>query len=199
MKGENDSKNDGGVPTICERSIWKFYEWAVVLAPLSLMLSHWYIFWVFSQNTHELMHYSEANEICIAWIYSILYLYVPLMLLPASYFFKWCNLFRIPFGYFILINVERWYYGAWFCTNEMIDTHYFLIYCTICAYIGNLIFLGFKYKKDLPKYLGQASLYIAKRYRSLFIKHNIKNAKYNKIMNILEKTKYDEIQRTVPM
>lgn len=139
MNKNKQSKNDGSnAPTLCERTIWKFYEWAVIVAPILLMLSHWYIFYVFSQNSHELMHYSDANEICIAWIYTTIYLYVPLLILPASYFFKWCNLFRIPFVYFIFINVERWYYGCWFCTNEMIDTHYILIYCIIMLYAFEL-------------------------------------------------------------
>lgn len=120
--------------TLCDRGIWCFYKWGVIIAPLALMLSHWYIFYVFSQNPHELLKYSEVNEICIAWIYSILYLYVPLMLLPASYFFKKCDLFRIPFVYFIFINMERLQYGSWFCTNEMIETHYVLIKCIIGIY-----------------------------------------------------------------
>ena len=138
-----NSDEDGNVqkssmPTQGERNIWKFYEWAVVLAPIALMLTHWYIFYVFSQNTHEVLSYPDANEICIAWIYSALFLYMPLMILPASYFFRWCNLFRIPFVYFLFINVERWYYGSWFCTNEMIDTHYILIYCIIVVYVFEL-------------------------------------------------------------
>lgn len=127
------SKNDEAkMPTLRERRIWKFYEWAVIVAPVLIMLSHWYIFYVFSQNNHELMHYPKENEICIAWIYTVLYLYIPMMILPATYFFRWCNLWRIPFVYFVFINVERWYYGSWFCTNEMVDTHYILIFC-ICA------------------------------------------------------------------
>lgn len=132
-------------PTLCERSIWHFYEAAVVLAPFLLMLSHWYIFYVFSQNKHELIHYSEANEVCIAWIYSVLYLYVPLMILPASYFFRWCNLFRIPFVYFVFINVERIYYGYWFCTNEMVDTHYILIGCIVMIYVMEIAEMLFMY------------------------------------------------------
>lgn len=139
MKEEDLKRENGGMPTMGERSIWKFYEWAVIVAPILLMLSHWYIFYVFSQNSHELLRYSEANEICIAWIYSILYLYIPLMILPATYFFRWCNLFRVPFVYFIFINVERWYYGSWFCTNEMVDTHYILIFCICGIYVMELV------------------------------------------------------------
>lgn len=134
-----DGTKGSGMPTQVERNIWKFYEWAVVFAPIALMLSHWWIFYGFSQNEHEVLRYPAVNEPCIAWLYSIVYLYVPLMILPASYFFKWCNLFRIPFVYFLFINVERWYYGAWFCTNEMIDTHYILIYCIIMIYVFELL------------------------------------------------------------
>ena len=132
---QKTSQNEAsGQPTLCDRSIWCFYKWAAILAPLALMLSHWYIFYVFSQNPQELLMYSKQNEICIAWIYSILYLVVPVMLLPASYFFKKCDLFRIPFVYFIFINIERYQYGSWFCTNEMIETHFILIKCIIGIY-----------------------------------------------------------------
>lgn len=144
-------KKDSRMPTFNERIIWKFYEWAVIIAPIILMLSHWYVFYIFSQNTQELLQYSAPNEVCIAWIYTILYLYVPLMLLPASYFFRWCNLFRVPFIYFIFINVERVYYGSWFCTNAMIDTHYILIYCILCIYGMEL--LGIVLKNRGRRYL----------------------------------------------
>lgn len=196
---EEIQKKNSSMPTVNERRIWKFYEWAVVLAPLLLMLSHWYIFYGFSQNTYELMHYSEENEPCIAWIYFVLYLYIPIMLLPATYFFRWCNLFRIPFIYLLCINVERWYYGDWFCTNEMVGTHYFLIYCTIAAYIVNVVTLIVKYKKDLPSYLSQASFYMARKCKSVFGKGNIRDARYDKIVNILEDSSHDETKGTISM
>lgn len=150
---EDNGRRKSGMPTQGERNIWKFYEWAVVLAPIVIMLSHWCIFYSFSQNTQEVLSYPEANEICIAWIYSMLYLYVPLMILPASYFFKWCNLFRIPFVYFLFINVERWYYGSWFCTNEMIDTHWILIYCIIMVYAFELTELGLRNYRRIAAFL----------------------------------------------
>lgn len=155
MKDEGERRM--GFPSLFDRSVWKFYEWGVILAPVIIMLSHWYIFYVFSKNTQEVMKYPESNEICIAWIYSILYLYVPLMILPASYFFKWCSLFRIPFAYFLFINVERWYYGSWFCTNEMIDTHYILIYCIIMMY-------AFEFVELLVKRLEGIKRHIRKKY-----------------------------------
>lgn len=151
---EKSKEKGGGMPTQGERNIWKFYEWAVILAPILVMVSHWCIFFWFSKNTHEVMRYPEVNEPCIAWLYSIVYLYVPLMILPASYFFKWCNLFRIPFVYFLFINVERWYYGSWFCTNEMVDTHYILIYCIIMVYAFELTELALRnYKKIIAFFM----------------------------------------------
>lgn len=155
MKDEGERRM--GFPSLFDRSVWKFYEWGVILAPVIIMLSHWYIFYVFSKNTQEVMKYPESNEICIAWIYSILYLYVPLMILPASYFFKWCSLFIIPFAYFLFINVERWYYGSWFCTNEMIDTHYILIYCIMMMY-------AFEFVELLVKRLEGIKRHIRKKY-----------------------------------
>lgn len=163
-----DKHRRKGVPTDNERAIWAFYEWAVVIAPIIVMLSHWYIFYVFSQNPHELLHYSSANEVCIAWIYTILYLYVPLMILPASYFFRWCNLFRIPFIYFIFINVERWYYSSWFCTNEMVDTHFILIYCIICIYIFEIVALLFRNRKHLRSTIKAFTRLLRARLLSLF-------------------------------
>lgn len=72
----DESEQGQHFPSLFDMRIWKFYEWGVVLAPVIIMLSHWYIFYVFSKNTQEVMKYPESNEICIAWIYSIVYLYV---------------------------------------------------------------------------------------------------------------------------
>lgn len=149
----DESEQGQHFPSLFDMRIWKFYEWGVVLAPVIIMLSHWYIFYVFSKNTQEVMKYPESNEICIAWIYSIVYLYVPLMILPASYFFKWCSLFRIPFAYFLFINVERVYYGSWFCTNEMIDTHYILIYCILMMYAFELVELLVKRFRGIRRHI----------------------------------------------
>lgn len=151
MKQFKDDGNikSSGMPTLGERSIWKGYELGAMIVPLLLMLSHWAIFYVFSQNTHEVLEYPEANEICIAWIFVLLFLVLPLMCLPATYLYRRCNIFRIPFVYFIFINVERAYYGSYFCTNEMVDTHYILIYCIIMLYIFEIAELAFRHLRDI--------------------------------------------------
>ena len=192
MKRNDIMKKNCGVPTPNEKFIWVFYEWAVIIAPIVLMLSHWYVFYVFSQNNHELLNYSSANEVCIAWIYTILYLYVPLMLLPASYFFRWCNLFRIPFIYFVFINVERVYYGSWFCTNAMIDTHYILIYCIICIYAMELLGVVLKNKKLLPMQIKNALMRINQKVKSFFKHDKCDEEKYNKIMTALNRKEHAE-------
>ena len=182
-----ESKNGSSMPTASERTIWAFYQWAVIFAPIVLMLSHWYIFYVFSQNNCELMHYSPANEICIAWIYTILYLYVPIMLVPASYFFRWCNLFRVPFIYFIFINVERLYYGSWFCTNEMIDTHYILIYCIICIYVMELIGLCLKNQKSINRSIKLFMIHLLRRTKRMFATSPTSDKMSDEIIDIIEK------------
>lgn len=176
-KKENKSVDDDGnqqssQPTLCDRTIWNFYKGGVVIAPLLLMLSHWYIFDVFSRNSYELMRYSEENEICIAWIYSILYLYVPLMLLPASFFFKRCFLFQIPFIYFMFINMERWQYGSWFCTNEMIETHKVLIKCIVGLYAFDIFRLLLRNMSDIISFVKLIVAFVYAWLRDKFIKNN---------------------------
>mgnify|MGYP004513126569 CR=1 FL=1 len=176
------------MPTQGERNIWTFYEWAVIIAPVVVMFSHWGIFYVFSQNSNELMIYSEPNEICIAWMYSIMYLYVPLMILPASYFFRWCNLFRIPFVYFIFINVERWYYGSWFCTNEMIDTHFILIYCIIMLYVFELTEISLRHRKMICEFV-KTTYSVFKRKLKKSFRCGMSDEECDEILKLLEEEK----------
>lgn len=182
-----ERRKGSSMPTASEKAIWTLYHWGAIFTPIGIMLSHWYIFYVFSQNNYELMHYSPANEICIAWIYTILYLVVPIVLLPASYLFRWCNLFRIPFIYFIFINVERLYYGSWFCTNEMVDTHYILIYCIICIYGLELIGLTLKYQKDISRNIKLFKIYLLRRTKKMFTGSHASDNMCDEIIDIIEK------------
>lgn len=182
-----ESGNGSSMPTVSERAIWVLYHWSAIFVPIGIMLSHWYIFYIFSQNSYELMHYSSANEICIAWIYTILYLVVPLAFLPASYLFRWCNLFRIPFIYFIFINVERWYYGSWFCTNEMIDTHYILIYCIICMYGFELIGLALKYQRAINRGIKLFMIHLQRKIKRMFASSPSSDKMCDDIIDIIEK------------
>lgn len=175
------------MPTTLEKAIWTLYHWSAIFVPIGIMLSHWYIFYVFSQNNYELMHYSPANEVCIAWIYTILYLALPAMLVPATYLFRWCNFFRVPYIYFIFINVERWYYGSWFCTNEMVDTHYILIYCIICIYVMELIGLCLKHQKDINRSIKLFMIHLLRRIKRMFTSSPTSDKMSDEIIDIIEK------------
>ena len=153
------------------------------------MLSHWCIFYVFSQNTQELMKYSEQNEICIVWIYVFLFLVLPLITLPASFLYGWCNFLRIPFVYFIFINVERWYYGSWFCTNEMVDTHYILIYCILCMYMMDTMEICVKHRKSVERILKSMFVYLLKILRKPFEGNEKTNELYNDVIMEIERRK----------
>lgn len=175
---------ESGMPTQGERSIWKLYQWCAVIIPLGIMLSHWYIFYVFSLNTHEVLDYPEANTICIAWIYTLIYLVIPLMFLPATYLYRRCNLFRVPFVYFICINVERLYYGSWFCTNEMVDSHYILIYCTLCIYAMEILGALCRHRQEFTLHN-----IVGKVRNLLFKKH--RDDQYEDVVKIMEGRKHD--------
>lgn len=182
-----ETKNGSSMPTVIEKVIWAFYHWSAIFVPIVIMLSHWYIFYVFSQNNCELMHYSPVNEICIAWIYTILYLALPAMLMPATYLFRWCNLFRVPYIYFIFINVERWYYGSWFYTNEMVDTHYILIYCIICIYIMELIGLALKHLQNINRGIKLFIIHLLRRTKRVFATSPASDKMCDEIIDIIEK------------
>lgn len=182
-----ENEKVGNMPTIIEKAIWTFYHWSAIFVPIGIMLSHWYIFYVFSQNGYELMHYSPANEVCIAWIYTILYLALPAMLVPATYLFRWCNFFRVPYIYFIFINVERWYYGSWFCTNEMVDTHYILIYCIICIYVLELVGLCLKNQKSINRSIKLFMMHLLRRIKRMFASSLTSDKMSDEIIDIIEK------------
>nr|CAI9751247.1 hypothetical protein WMHIBSEC_WMHIBSEC_CDS_0071 [Caudoviricetes sp.]CAI9751827.1 hypothetical protein AZFZUZMX_AZFZUZMX_CDS_0071 [Caudoviricetes sp.] len=38
---ENNERYVGGMPTLGERKIYKFYDWASIIAPIFLMVTHW--------------------------------------------------------------------------------------------------------------------------------------------------------------
>lgn len=156
------------MPTLGERFIWKGYEYAAMAVPTLLMLSHWAIFYVFSQNNKEVMRYPVENEICIAWIFVFMFFIFPLGLLPATYLYRRCGLYRIPFLYFIFVNVERWYYGSYFCTNEMVDTHYILIYCILTLYVFEVCELAFVHLGDIVKFFGRLFAAVGRWTVSLF-------------------------------
>ena len=57
------------------------------------------------------------------------------MMMPASYFYQLCWIYRIPFIYCIGVNISRLFYGSWFITNESYDVDVTLILLTAALYV----------------------------------------------------------------
>lgn len=185
-----DDEKEGEVLAFSERTKGILFKWGAILLSIVIMLSHWYIFYVFSHNTQEVLSYPETNEICIAWIYTLIYLVIPIALVLVTFTYKWINLFKIPFVYFVFVNIERWYYGSWFCTNEMVDTHYILIYCILCLYIMEIIGIMWKNRKYVLIIPKKLLMFISNKKRG----HKINEVtKYNDILDKIEGGKHDKV------
>lgn len=116
------------------RKIYHFYEQFSRIAPIVLMLWHWYSLWDYSCLPHPTVTDIEDNGSSIIFQYTCLYLYLPAALIPATFFFHWCWIYRIPFYYFFGINPIRLYYQHWMMTPEQIPAHFALIALTIIVY-----------------------------------------------------------------
>lgn len=63
------------------------------------------------------------------------YLFPLMFMLPASYFYHLCWIFRIPFLYLAGVNMVRLYYGSWLIKNAMEDVDYVLVLMTALLYL----------------------------------------------------------------
>lgn len=99
------------------------------------MLAHWYGVFDFHSNPREIIVDIEENESSLAYLYCMTYVFPVLMMMPASYFYQLCWIYRIPFVYLIGVNVIRMFYGSWLITNEMYDADLILIILTCALYV----------------------------------------------------------------
>lgn len=99
------------------------------------MLAHWYGVFDFHSNPCEIIVDIEENESTLAYLYCMTYVLPVLMMMPASYFYQLCWIYRIPFVYLIGVNVIRMFYGSWLITNEMYDADLILIILTCALYV----------------------------------------------------------------
>lgn len=129
MEKQNEQKE------ILNKRIFWFYEWGLKFIPIFLMLCHWYGVFDFHSNPREILICIKENESCIAFLYGMTYVFPLLFMIPASYFYKLCWVFRIPFLYVIGVNMIRIYYGSFIITNEMKDIDYILILFIIAIYL----------------------------------------------------------------
>ena len=112
-----------------------WYEWALKYVPLVIMLAHWYGVFNFHSNPREIIVNIEENESSLVYLYCMTYVFPVLMMMPASYFYQLCWIYRIPFVYLIGVNVIRMFYGSWLITNEMYDADLILIILTCALYV----------------------------------------------------------------
>lgn len=129
---------------LLDRGIFKLYEIGVKWMPIPLMLGHWYGVWDYSRYSRPIILDTDTNGNCVIWLYILAYVYMPLAMLPASYFYKYCWMFRIPFIYFFGINAIRIYYKSWMIRPEQIEAHHIFIIFTIILYIYGFIKLTFE-------------------------------------------------------
>lgn len=118
-----------------DRRIFALYQFGIQWMPIILMLTHWYGVWDYGNQPRPIVLDTEQNGNCVIWLYSLAYIYMPLAMLPATYFYKYCWMFRIPFIYFFGINAVRLYYQHWLITPEQLEGHHIIIILTIILYI----------------------------------------------------------------
>lgn len=138
---------DDGTPrpqpnTNLSKRILRFYQRGLKIAPLALMLCHWYGVFDYHTNPREVVVACKENQYCIMYLYAMAYVFPVLFMLPASYFFKLCWIWRIPFTYFIGVNVSRLYFGALLVDQSMTHVDYFLVSLTASLYVYAFIQLS---------------------------------------------------------
>lgn len=124
---------------LLSRKIWRFYELLSKWAPIPLMLGHWYGVGTMDIIPRPTILDTDFNGNCIIWIYVLAYIYMPLTMIPVSFFFRYCWIFRIPFFYFFGINAIRLYYQHWFITPEQLEMHHVFIIFTLMLYAYGFI------------------------------------------------------------
>ena len=72
---------------LMNRKIWWYYKMLSKWAPMLMMLGHWYGVWDYGRHPRAMILDTEVNGNCIIWIYVLAYVYMPLAMIPVSYFF----------------------------------------------------------------------------------------------------------------
>lgn len=122
-----------------DRGTFWWYEWALKYIPIGVMLAYWYGVFDFHSNPREILVCIKENEACIAYLYFMTYIFPVVMMMPASYFYQLCWMYRIPFIYAIGVSMIRLFYGSWFITNEMYDADVILIMLTCALYVYDFV------------------------------------------------------------
>lgn len=126
------NKRNYGFPL---RGVVRFYEWLMRYVPIAIMMAHWYGTWDFHHQPRAILLDNQDNEACVAFLYFMVYVFPLISMLPASFFFRLCWIYRIPFYYLFGVNVIRLIHGNWLITSSMMPLNYTLIVLTIYTYI----------------------------------------------------------------
>lgn len=132
---------------ILNRKIFKFYELLSKWAPIPLMLGHWYGVMDYGNYPRPVILDTGDNGNCVIWLYVLAYIYMPLTMIPVSFFFHYCWIFRIPFLYFFGVNAIRLYYQSWMIRPNQIEAHHILIIFTLILYMYGFIKIAIQSKK----------------------------------------------------
>lgn len=90
-----------GRKTLLNKKIFEFYRWGIRIVPIILMLSHWFVV----SSTNELLIFPSSCTLYSISLYVMAYIFPLVFMLPASYFFKFGWVWRIPFWYLVGINI----------------------------------------------------------------------------------------------
>lgn len=119
---------------VLNRKIFRYYELLSKWGPVPLMLGHWYGVLDYGLHHTPTVLDTDNNGACVVWLYVMAYVYMPMAMIPVSFFFRYCWIYRIPFLYFFGINAIRLYYGSWMIRPEQLEMHHIFIVFTIIMY-----------------------------------------------------------------
>lgn len=114
------------------KDIFMLYRWGMMVVPIMLMAAHWC--GVLYYHCLGMTNGANAGGLETAVMYAMAYIAPMVLMLPASYFFKLCWIWRIPFAYLAGVNIIRLFYGSWTITEAMKQADYTLIFITIGLY-----------------------------------------------------------------
>lgn len=114
------------------KRIFLFYRWGMRIVPILLMMAHWVYVWI-SGNLPE-THIAFGTKWHIVPLYAMAYIFPMAFMLPASYFFKFCVIWRIPFLYLAGVNVLYICNASLVCTSHIAGQCRILVYAILAVY-----------------------------------------------------------------
>ncbi len=122
---------------LVNKRIFLFYRWGMRIVPILLMLVHW----LYAYCVRNIWEYDNLDmpATLIAPMYAMTYIFPLAFMLPASYFFKFCDIWRVPFAYLIGVNLLHAWYASFVCTPQIAEHCRILIYAVLAMYVWLLL------------------------------------------------------------